>query len=78
MGTNVDAIITDYDMPEKNGVEFAKELASQGDETPVFIMSGVAQKNLIAGYQEIKGFLEKPFEKEDILDLLGIKSEENN
>ncbi|AYF43569.1 MULTISPECIES: hybrid sensor histidine kinase/response regulator [Halobacteriovorax] len=78
LGTNVDAIITDYDMPEKNGVEFAKELASQGDETPVFIMSGVAQKNLIAGYQEIKGFLEKPFEKEDILDLLGIKSEENN
>lgn len=76
LGTNVDAIITDYDMPKMNGIEFAKQVVSTGNETPVFMMSGVTDRNLVAGYTEIKGFLEKPFDKEDILKLLNIKCEE--
>ncbi|MFG1503517.1 ATP-binding protein [Halobacteriovorax sp. ZH5_bin.2] len=75
-GTDVDAIITDYDMPKVNGVEFAKDIIDLGIEVPTYIMSGIADRAKIEKNNEVKGFIEKPFNKEDILNMLGIKNEE--
>ncbi|WP_412471722.1 ATP-binding protein [Halobacteriovorax sp. RT-1-4] len=77
-GTDVDAIITDYDMPNMNGVEFAKDIIKNGLNTPTFVMSGVADKSKFDNHKEIKGFIEKPFNREDILNMLGIKNEEQD
>lgn len=76
VGSHVDAIITDYDMPEENGVEFAKNLVELGNDIPTFIMSGVTDKEQIQQYKEIKGFIEKPFNKEDILKVLKLNNGE--
>ncbi len=77
-GTVVDAILSDFDMPETNGVEFAKEVLEDGYDIPTYIMSGVAAEKDITKHSEVKGFIAKPFTKEDILNTLGIKDGEGN
>ena len=37
---HVDAILTDIDMPVKNGLEFLKEFRASNHTTPVIVMSG--------------------------------------
>ena len=39
--TPADAIVSDYDIPEMNGLEFLKILRSRGDLTPFILFSGV-------------------------------------
>jgi len=42
-----DAIISDYEMPGKNGIEFLKTLRSQGDLTPFILFTGRGREELV-------------------------------
>jgi len=41
-----DAIVSDYTMPGKNGLQFFKELRQEGDKTPFIILTGKGRQEL--------------------------------
>ncbi|HTY15468.1 MAG TPA: PAS domain S-box protein [Methanoregulaceae archaeon] len=41
-----DVIVSDYDMPEMNGIEFLKILRSSGDQTPFILFTGKGQEQV--------------------------------
>lgn len=45
--TRPDVIITDYEMPRLDGIEFVRALRSRGDSTPVIMLSGHGDPHLI-------------------------------
>jgi YesN/AraC family two-component response regulator len=58
----VDLILTDVDMPVKNGIEFLKEFRAINQTTPVIVMSG----GHVLSIEELMrlgaaGFISKPF-----------------
>jgi PAS domain S-box-containing protein len=58
----VDVVITDYMMPEMNGVELARRIHETRQELPVILMSGytdLARRKPDAG-EHIRGFVRKP------------------
>ena len=66
-----DVVLLDINMPEMGGISLYHSLASvydQSRELPVFIMSGQAVfKDVFEGLK-IKGFIQKPFDLDDILE----------
>ena len=42
-----DAIISDYEMPVMNGIDFLKELRSQGNRTPFIIFTGRGREEIV-------------------------------
>lgn len=65
-GTQVDLLITDYDMPEMDGAKLVKRIRemSRYMYTPVIMLTGVKQERIeekISGLN-IACFLQKPFE----------------
>jgi PAS domain S-box-containing protein len=46
-GKDYDAIISDYQMPERNGIEFLKTLRSQGNRIPFIIFTGRGREELV-------------------------------
>ncbi|MDP3565187.1 MAG: response regulator, partial [Methanoregula sp.] len=42
-----DAIISDYEMPERNGIEFLKTLRSQGNRIPFIIFTGRGREEIV-------------------------------
>jgi DNA-binding NtrC family response regulator len=66
-GLPVDLVITDYDMPEANGFDVARELAGCRPELPVIMVSGRKKAaELSLPVQNIKLFLGKPYNKDMI------------
>ncbi|MBN1525547.1 MAG: chemotaxis response regulator protein-glutamate methylesterase [Spirochaetales bacterium] len=61
---NPDVIILDLEMPEMNGLDFLKEKKKRGNNTPVIILSSVAQKGAAITMQALASgasdFLLKP------------------
>ena len=41
-----DVVVSDYDMPEMNGIEFLKRLRSSGDLTPFILFTGKGQEQV--------------------------------
>ncbi len=64
--SSFDLIITDINMPKKNGVEFAKEL---GGEFDIIVITGNADLNVAIELLRlgVKDFLTKPFEIETLV-----------
>ncbi len=64
-----DLIITDINMPKKNGVEFAKEL---GGEFDIIVITGNADLNVAIELLRlgVKDFLTKPFEVETLVQAI--------
>jgi two-component system, chemotaxis family, chemotaxis protein CheY len=65
-GTQVDLLITDFDMPELNGAQLIQKIRNMTryTYTPVIVLSGIRKERV---EEEIKGlnvacFLQKPFE----------------
>jgi len=66
-----DLIITDIMMPEIEGVEFILRLRQS--KIPVISISGMAKEDVINELIQslgIKGFLKKPFNKDDLFQLI--------
>ncbi len=60
---SLDLVITDYQMSEMTGLEFAKEVRDKKPAMPVVMMTGFSNPSLInmAAAQNINEFIEKPF-----------------
>lgn len=68
---NFDMVFTDYNMPEMNGLEFAKEL-KQISDIPVVMVTGAYTKELQKS-GELRGItvIAKPFLMDDIVRAVG-------
>ena len=42
-----DAIVSDYQMPEMDGIEFLKAVRARGDETPFIIFTGKGREEIV-------------------------------
>lgn len=70
-----DLVITDINMPEKNGIEVLTHITELRPDVPVIAMSGggLLDKSLLLGDAGALGAvatLEKPFEMEDLVGLV--------
>jgi len=65
----VDMVITDYAMPDMDGLELLKEIRSRYDYIPVIIMTAYGNKDLIieAIRNSCDSFIEKPFTLDGLL-----------
>ena len=68
----VDLIITDIVMPEIEGIEFILRLRQS--KIPIISMSGLSRETVVAEFMAslgIVGFLQKPFDNADLLQVVG-------
>jgi two-component system chemotaxis response regulator CheY len=63
-----DLILTDWNMPEKTGLDVAKEIRALGSQVPIIMVTTEAQKGqVIAAIQAgVNDYLTKPFEAEHL------------
>lgn len=64
-----DLVLTDWNMPNKNGLEMVKEIRSAGFTTPIIMITtvelqGQVQDAFDAG---VTDYLNKPFEPDDLM-----------
>ena len=66
--TPVDLILTDWDMPEKSGLDVVVEIRATGSNVPIIMVTTEAQKGrVIAAIQAgVNDYLTKPFEADDL------------
>lgn len=72
--SDFDLIITDYLMPEMNGIEVITKLKEMGITTRIYILTGhIDEDNFITNANKagVSGIMEKPFEISKIITLLG-------
>jgi DNA-binding NtrC family response regulator len=70
---NIDLVISDYLMPEINGIEFLAKVRKLKPEVPRIILTGYADKeNAIKAINEVGLFqyIEKPWDNEDLLIII--------
>ena len=67
-GSSIDLIVTDYQMPEMNGVELLRNIRHEKKRIPVIIMTALAdQKIMVAAVKAgCDGFLAKPFNLDEL------------
>ena len=67
-----DLVITDLRMPEIDGLQFMDQIKGKNLKTPVIMMTGFADKSntLKALERDVFGFIEKPFQLEQIRPLI--------
>lgn len=66
----IDLVISDFFMPEMNGIEFLKEVKKINERTTSILLTGYADKeNAIEAINEVGlyRYLEKPWDNEDLL-----------
>jgi len=63
-----DMVLTDWNMPVKNGLEFLTELRATGSTVPVIMVTTESQKGqVVAAIQAgVTDYLTKPFEQEQL------------
>lgn len=68
----VTAILSDINMPRKNGLEFLKDLRAAGYETPIVFLSGYGDKAKVTEALRLGAldFLDKPFEEQLVLQVV--------
>lgn len=55
---HIDVVITDYQMPNMNGVQLRDRISNGNGEIPIILMTGERDPDLRKGFD---GFLQKPF-----------------
>ena len=66
-GNNIDLIVTDYHMPEMDGIEFTGECKKLLNETPVVLLTANKDRKvaLAAIKKGVFDFIEKPFDHQE-------------
>jgi len=75
----IDMVITDYLMPDMNGIEFLEEIRKKFKTLPIILVTAYASKKILveAMRKKCNGFLEKPFTLEQLhSEIQRIKAEE--
>ncbi|MBI9069484.1 MAG: response regulator [Salinivirgaceae bacterium] len=70
---DISIIISDYKMPEMNGVEFIGEAKKRKDEFICFLLSAYKESELRSFTIESKnidGYISKPWKRDDVLNLI--------
>ena len=64
----VDLILTDWNMPEKSGLDVVVEIRATGSQVPIIMVTTESQKGqVIAAIQAgVNDYLTKPFEADDL------------
>jgi len=63
----VDVVLVDYNMPGKNGLEFAKELRALRPVMPIAIITANVQDEIIASTRALKAtFVSKPITQDGL------------
>jgi two-component system chemotaxis response regulator CheY len=65
---DVNMVLTDWNMPNKSGVELTRDIRSLGSKVPVFMITTESEKNRVleAIQAGITDYLVKPFTQEDL------------
>ena len=68
----IDIVLTDYAMPEMNGIELLKKIRETNKTTPVIIMTAYGDKDLVieAMHYRCNGFIDKPFDMDELLEVI--------
>ena len=66
----VDLVITDYTMPEMNGVELLDKIRDKFKNIPVIIMTAFGDKEIVleALGHGCSGFIDKPFTLDELIN----------
>lgn len=67
-GSKIDAVVSDVDMPDMDGITFARAVLSRFPKMPILIISGTFPEYV--GASRI-AFLQKPFGPGDLTKALG-------
>jgi CheY-like chemotaxis protein len=68
----VDAVLTDYAMPEMNGIELLQNIRETNSDIPVVIMTAYGDEELVIKAMQYRcdGFIHKPFGVDELLECL--------
>lgn len=68
----IDAVLSDINMPVMNGLDMISEIRSAGSDIPVVILSGYSEAQKIQRAKELGviDYLFKPFRPQDILKVM--------
>ncbi len=68
----IDIVLTDYAMPEMNGIELLQKIRKIYKSLPVILMTAYGDKDLVvkAMHYRCDGFIDKPFEIDELLDII--------
>lgn len=68
-GNGIDLILTDYTMPQMNGLVLLKKIKELRPLLPVIIMTAYSEKRMVieAIRSDCNGFIEKPFTYEELM-----------
>jgi two-component system response regulator AtoC len=68
----IDIVLTDYAMPEMNGIELLKTIRETNTTLPVIIMTAYEDKDLVVDAMKYhcNGFIDKPFDMNELLDVI--------
>lgn len=73
----IDLVITDYAMPEINGIELLQNIRWRHGNLPVILMTADGQRNIVldALRNQCNGFIDKPFTLDQLLyEIARVKS----
>ena len=69
---SIDIVLTDYAMPEMDGIELLQKIRENDKAIPVIMMTAYGDKDLVieAMHHQCTGFIEKPFDMDELLDVV--------
>lgn len=68
----IDLVLTDYAMPEMNGIELLQKIRQTNKAIPVIIMTAYGDRELVveAIHYRGNGFIDKPFDMDELLEVI--------
>jgi DNA-binding NtrC family response regulator len=68
----IDMVLTDYAMPEMNGIELLQMIRKTNKTLPVIMMTAYGDRDLAieAMNYRCSGFIDKPFDIDELLDVI--------
>jgi len=67
--SNFKVIISDYKMPDMNGLELIGEIKKQHPDVPCIILSGYVETDVHANKEILYKYLTKPWKKSELIDI---------